>query len=290
MTGSTVPTARRRPVPVRAARWALDHSVGELPVRNRLLQARSLHRLPERRRYEVTESARFVAGLGGRPKAFVATVIPTFDRPALLRLAVESALAQTVDDHVVVVVSDGRPVHLELQHPRLVVLEGSRNTRLPAISRNIGRRVTDSAFVAHLDDDNTWYPDHLERSLAALAEHPDAVLSYAGLERVLPDGRRHSVLGRPMDRSLLRNDNFVDSNGVVMRRAAGVWWSRAARYGGRFPVEDWELGWRTSRSGGAVYSGAVTVRYLINPGSHYTPEFRDRAAAELDAPGPAAPG
>lgn len=265
----------------RALQRAVQRTIGELPLRNRWLQGTSFPNAERRRRYEIAETRRQQERLGTRPKALVATVIPTFNRPELLAMAVQSALAQTVEDNVVIVVSDGAPVHLEIEHPRLFVVVGSRNVKLPAISRNIGRRLSDSEYLAFLDDDNCWYPDHLERSLAALARTPSAVASYSGLDRVLDDGRRHSSLAVPMDRRLLRNENFVDSNGVVMRRNPAVYWSRATRNRGRFPVEDWELGWRLSKQRRITFTEAVTVRYLLNPGSWYTPEFAEVARREV---------
>jgi glycosyltransferase involved in cell wall biosynthesis len=261
-----------------AARHVVTSTVGELPVRDAWVRASSAPEILDRWRYERTEADRMLATLRRKPRALVATVVPTFNRPGLLHAAVVSALAQTITDHVVVVVSDGAPVDLELEDPRLFVLTGSRNTKLPAISRNLGMRITDSTYVALLDDDNSWYPDHLERSIEAL-ERTGAAASYSGIDRVLPDGRRVDQLVVPFDRRVLRNDNYVDANTFVLRR--GPFLSRATRTSGRLPLEDWELGWRLSRHQPLAFTGAVTARYLINPESFYWPGWAEQAERDL---------
>jgi hypothetical protein len=96
----------------------------------------------------------------------VTTVIPTYRRPVELGAAVRSALAQTVRDHTVIVVDDGAGLPDDLpSDDRLIAVSLSRNTGVLGVVRNVGIRLARSEFVAFLDDDNTWEPDHLETAL-----------------------------------------------------------------------------------------------------------------------------
>ena len=119
-------------------------------ARNRLLMARSALRW---RRFEDAEVARLRRLLPARDRALVATVVATYGRPELLRQAVDSVLAQTMTDQVVIVVDDGSGELPELPlDPRLTVVSLSCNTKVLGVVRNVGIRLTDSDYIAFLDD------------------------------------------------------------------------------------------------------------------------------------------
>lgn len=204
------------------------------------------------------------------PASLVATVIPTFRRPEGLRRAVASALAQTVDDHVVIVVDDGAGLTGLPDDPRLFAVSLARNVAVAGVVRNVGIRLTSSRYVAFLDDDNEWAPDHLEQALAALQAPggPDAV--YTALRRVHPDGSDMDVLSVPFDRRHAAEEGFLDTNAVVARRTRALRFSRLRRPPHVIPREDWELVFRYSRHRTVEHLPVPTVRYLVNPDSYWT--------------------
>lgn len=219
------------------------------------------------RRLEDAEVRRLAATLPGPPTARTAVVISTYKRPELLVAAVRSVLAQTVTDFVVVVVDDGAGLPELPQDPRLTALSLSRNIGVAGVVRNVGIRLSRSQYLAFLDDDNTWRPDHLERALEALAE-VDVV--YTGVERRLADGTVVDVLSRPFDRKALAEEAFVDSSSIVARRSPAVLFSRLPRRGGVLPMEDWELVFRLSGRRRVRHVPHVTVNYLVDEGSYYS--------------------
>lgn len=215
--------------------------------------------------------AREVRRLAGRtavPAARVTTVISTFRRPEDLVRAVRSALDQTVTDHTVVVVDDGGGLPELPDDPRLVALSLARNTGRPGMVRNVGLALARSPYVAFLDDDNTWLPEHLEVALAALEDGADLV--YTGVERVHPDGTVVDVLSTPFDRRALTDRAFVDTNSLVLRHGPDVRFSRLHRTRDTLPGEDWELVWRLSRRRRTRHVPVTTVRYVVNPDSYFT--------------------
>ena len=253
------------------AKAALRRRFGLWPLmeaRNRvLLGLPSLLRLV----FEAREERRILRSWGGeRPTALVASIIPTYRRPALLREAVDSALAQTITDQVVIVVDDGGGlIDLDLTDPRLHVVRLSRNTGVAGVVRNIGIRLTRSQYLAFLDDDNTWTSEHLQSALAAHSD--DITLTVAAIERVHPDGSVVDVVGRPFDAIELRNEGtVVDSSAIVVRRGPDVHFSRIRRSRRIFPMEDWELVYRLIKTRTHAFIPRQTVRYLINPESIYT--------------------
>jgi hypothetical protein len=236
-------------------------------LRNKVLLAPSALRL---RRFESAEVRRLAPATAALPTALVATVIATHRRPDALRAAVRSALAQTVRDQVVIVVDDGAGLPELPDDPRLFAVSLARNTAVAGVVRNVGIRLTRSRYVAFLDDDNLWEPDHLERALAVLDSPggPDGI--YTALRRVLPDGTERDTLSVPFDRHRAARESFLDTNAFVARRTDTLHFSRLRRTPKVLPREDWELVHRYSRAHEVRHIPQATVRYLVNPGSYYT--------------------
>ncbi|MFD2091858.1 glycosyltransferase family 2 protein [Blastococcus deserti] len=272
MTTHQAPTAGRRAQRGRASRlvrdWLRDR-FGIWPLheaRNRALMAPGTWRV---RRFEDAEVAALLARHGRLGPSLVTTVIPTFRRPELLLRAVESALAQTVEDNLLLVVDDGGGLPPLPDHPRLRAVSLSRNSAVLGVVRNVGIRLSSSTYVAFLDDDNEWRPDHLAVALDRLEAGADLV--YTALERRRSDGTVLDLLGAEYDRRLLADgDNYVDINAVVVRRAPDVLFSRIPRVKATLPKEDWEFVHRLSATRAPVFEPVPTVRYLVNDGSYYT--------------------
>jgi hypothetical protein len=253
------------------ARQAL-HSrlITVMELRNKMMLSRTAVPL---RRIENAEVARLSAELSPLPEARVATIIATYRRPELLLRAVDSALAQTISDHMVLVIDDGAGLPALPTDPRLRACSLSVNTAVAGVVRNVGIRLTRSTYVAFLDDDNEWEPDHLEVSLRALETGaPDQWpgLVYTGLKRVFPDGRLLDEISTPFDRRLLAGKAYVDTSALVIRRMPGLHFSRLARQREVHPKEDWELVYRLSRRVTVVHVPVATVRYQISPDSSWS--------------------
>lgn len=120
--------------------------------------------------------------IGEHPR--VSIITRTKDRPALLVRALESIGSQTFDSIQVVVVNDAgevEPVREAIAQfkrdcPRAEVLLVENETpsgRAGAINDGLAA-ATAPLYVLH-DDDDSWQPVFLERTVAYLDTHPDAV-------------------------------------------------------------------------------------------------------------------
>lgn len=149
-------------------------------------------------------------------------VLTTYNRPRLLKNALASLAAQTLQDFEVVLVNDhGEPVETLLQSwdfPITYVYLG-RNRGLSA-ARNAGLRLARGRHIAYLDDDDIYLPEHLANLAQGFAEHPQAVL-YSAVEYVseqLEDDRRIELSrSRPFlhdvfDADRLRVQNYIPVN------------------------------------------------------------------------------
>jgi len=125
------------------------------------------------------------------PPGDVTIVITTRDRPALLRRAVDSALAQTRAPLEVVVVDDGSAEPTgPFPDPRVRVVRHP-SPQGSAAARNAGLQAARGRLVTFLDDDDWLLPHMIEVSLAGLAHArlPPPVGVLSGLEVVTAGGR-----------------------------------------------------------------------------------------------------
>jgi succinoglycan biosynthesis protein ExoW len=177
----------------------------------------------------------------------VAVVIPYFQRsPGILARAVASALDQHGCEHaVIIVVDDASPVSalaeltaLMAIHPgRVRVLEQANGG--PAAARNTALHAVASGtrYVAFLDSDDQWTPDHLQRALLALEQGMDlyfsdhyqlnqSVSAFRRADRMAADAHPpldaaadlHSYQGDMFDQIL--SGNVIGTSTVVYRHAA----------------------------------------------------------------------
>jgi PST family polysaccharide transporter len=259
----------RPTIVLRVLKRVLRRRFGWLPLyelRNRVLLA---HTVPKVWRFENAEVSRLRTLIPPTP-ALVTTVIPTYRRPEQLCAAVQSALDQTVRDHRVIVVDDGAGLPPLPEDPRLIAVSLARNCAVLGVVRNVGIRLADSPYLAFLDDDNTWEPDHLATALAALEGDPGLAGVYTALRRMLPDGTDHDVVSEPFDPRTARERAYLDANAFVARRATRLRFSRLRRDRGVLPREDWATLYRYARRHRITHLPAPTVRYLVNPATYYT--------------------
>jgi len=207
--------------------------------------------------------------LGAVPTAKIACIIPTYKRPEGLTSAINSILTQEYRDFVIIVVDDGAGLPTLPCDPRLFAVSLSRNCGIAGLVRNVGIRLSRSEFIAFLDDDNIWTPNHLVVSTQALEQGADLI--YTAVRRRRPDGAELDILSKPFNRHQFSDESsFVDTNAIVLRRAACLLFSRLPRPRHMFPREDWEFVWRVSGRARVRHVPVVTVDYLVNPESFYT--------------------
>ena len=182
-----------------------------------------------------------------------AVVIPTFNRPQWLRGAVRSVLNQSWRDFELIVVNDaGCDISGVLQSfsdPR-VRCESHASNRGLAAARNTGIRAAQADYVALLDDDDLYFPNHLETAArfigpSAPVVYTDAVRavwrrkdeSYELIDRYVPysmDFERHKLLCA----------NIAPVNCFVFSRALAI---SAGLFDESFgTLEDWEFWLRLS--------------------------------------------
>ncbi|HEX8252723.1 MAG TPA: PIG-L family deacetylase [Thermoanaerobaculia bacterium] len=217
----------------------------------------------------------------------VSVIVRTKDRPALLREALESIRATEYPCEIVVVNDGG--ARLELDAVKLVQHDTSRGR---SVAANAGVDAASNAYVAFLDDDDLFYPEHLA-TLANAAQkltaaphaawYSDAVSAF-----LRPDEHggytthsRLRLFAQDYDRELLLVDNYIPLPTLFVARETFL---AAGGFDPAFDLfEDWDLLIRLSQRGSLQRVPRVTceVRHFEGGSSVIlaTPEgtarFRD---------------
>jgi glycosyltransferase involved in cell wall biosynthesis len=124
-----------------------------------------------------------------QPAPAVSVLIATYNKRRALQHAIESVLGQTFRDFELWVIGDG----CTDDSAELVASYGDArvhwhnlpvNSGYQSAPHNEGLRRARGRYIAYLNHDDLWLPDHLERLVAAL-EHNDADVAYSILQWVL---------------------------------------------------------------------------------------------------------
>ena len=138
----------------------------------------------------------------------VTAIVPTHDRPELLRRAIERIRAQRYDGLVeCLVVFDKSEPDLTLERDGDRPVRVMANSRTPGLAggRNTGILAATTEYVGFCDDDDEWLPEKAAAQAAALAAKPDARSATCGVEIRYED--RTTV--RVPDESSLTMEGFV---------------------------------------------------------------------------------
>jgi glycosyltransferase involved in cell wall biosynthesis len=107
----------------------------------------------------------------------ISVIIPAYNAVKYLAEAIESALAQTRPAKEIIVVDDAstdRTVEIARSFgDRVTVLQNAVNSG-PGHSRNVGVAASTGEYLAFLDADDKWLPEHLEDLAGLLDQWPEA--------------------------------------------------------------------------------------------------------------------
>lgn len=171
--------------------------------------------------------ARFIEHAELKSRPLVSVVLPTRDRPKLLRRALASVLTQRYEEWELLVVDDGgietsREIIDALEDPRIRWMQSGQ--RGASAARNVALGVARGELIAYLDDDNLMDPGWLYSVVWALEHHPEIDVLYGGF--VIDDPLRVKGQSRgglptsylhPWDHELLRRTNLADIGAIAHR-------------------------------------------------------------------------
>jgi len=186
----------------------------------------------------------------------VSVVIPTYDRPELLKRAIESVRAQTYSELELVVVDGPSPQpasdiveEFEGEIDRIQYVRKERRDGVTA-ARNTGLELATGEYIAFLDDDDQWHEDKIAAQVNRFDRSGDDVgLIYTGVRQMGRDGslnavKRHDHGGNVFERLL--GENFIGTMSAVMTRREVI--DTVGDFDEVLPVwEDWDFYLRVAR-------------------------------------------
>jgi glycosyltransferase involved in cell wall biosynthesis len=207
----------------------------------------------------------------------VSVIIPAYKVAQYIPATLDSVLAQTFANYEIIVVNDGSPDTWELEkalepyRDRIVYLR--QENQGPAGARNTGIRMARGEYVALLDADDIWNPEHLAAQVALLQADPsvDVVYADARIFGDVPEAGRTVMefcpsVGEVTFERLVARECTVHICVSVCRREALL---RAGLFDPAFRgTEDIDMWLRISMQGGRiVYQRKVLGNYRRHPGS-----------------------
>ena len=135
----------------------------------------------------------------------VSILISTYNRPQYFSLALASILQQSYRNLQVIVVNDGGQDVSDIInsfHDQRVVFINRKENRGKACCLNEALNRADGKYVAYLDDDDLYYPNHIETLVHTLEFQTDCGVAYSDFYkaycRISSDGNRQ-VLSKVLD-------------------------------------------------------------------------------------------
>lgn len=221
--------------------------------------------------------------MSNRTAGLISVVIPVFNRPAQLRDAVASVLAQDYRPIEVIIVDDGstdgetRPTAENLvsafsSELRLITQENGG----PGAAREAGRKVARGEYIQYLDSDDVLLPGKFSFQIEALLREPKADVAYGITYFRASDGHLSEVplKGTGVPRSEMFPSflecRWWDTSTPIYRAAicdrAGDWTNLRVE-------EDWEYDCRIAANGGRLTYCPIPVS-----------ETRDHSGTRLSRP------
>ena len=121
----------------------------------------------------------------------ISVVIPVYNRPQLVKRAIESVLEQSLKVDEIIVVDDGSTddtaIVLQSFDEKIKIITQKNNGVSSA--RNAGIKASKNRWVCFLDSDDIWHKEKLEQQLAFHKANPHILFSHTE-EEWIRDGKR----------------------------------------------------------------------------------------------------
>jgi FkbM family methyltransferase len=213
-----------------------------------------------------------------RPK--VSAAIVSYNRPTLLRRAIDSVLAQTLPAHEIIVVDNCSPdfdvFEALASYGEAVRIVRNTGNNGCGDARNVAVRIATGDFIAFLDDDDFWKPGKLERQIEAIGS---SLMVTCGQEFIPNTGYNVRKI-KQVTRDMLRMHNPVCGPSTYLCRRDlfdHVEFDTSLKY-----AEDWDFMIRVLEISEIAYVPEALIYYTVeNSGRSMTSAGRSRSWEEI---------
>lgn len=207
----------------------------------------------------------------------VSVIIPSYNTASLITTCLDSVFAQTYQDFEVIVVNDGSPDTPQLEEAlepyRDKIVYIVQPNKRAAGARNTAIRKARGTFLAFLDSDDSWLPEHLEFQMRMFEQDSSLDMVYADAELISSAHSRKTFMetcpseGSPSFEALVIERCQIPISTVVVRKVAII---KAGLFDESLPrCDDYNMWMRTAFFGARLgFQRRVQARlYLGRPDS-----------------------
>lgn len=154
-------------------------------------------------------------------------VIPMHNKGPHVARSIRSVLAQTFERFELLVVDDassdnGVAVVDSFVDSRISLLHRSEPGPGGYAARNLGTQKARCSWIAFLDADDEWAPNHLERYAQLIAEYPTAGVLGCGCDCVDPDRNPPRFVDTFFTRHSVTGNRFLDFSEYLQAEVSGM--------------------------------------------------------------------
>ncbi len=208
----------------------------------------------------------------------VSVILRTRNRPDFLRESLNSAIEQTMTEREVLVINDGgedvSEIIRHLDIDGIVRYFPNEKSIGRCAAANLGLKEARGKYISYLDDDDLYYPDHLEKLVQALEGSDYRVAysdAYCGSQRLNEKTGKYEVYDRRVllsydfDPIRLFSECFIHLCTIMHEKACT---DRLGGFDESLPVlEDLDLFFRLSQDYSFFHLKDVTAEYRLRPGA-----------------------
>lgn len=157
----------------------------------------------------------------------ISIITPAYNCEKYLEEAVESVLAQTMQDWEMLIIDDCSSDNtydcmekLAQRDKRIRIFRNIQNTGAAA-TRNYGIRQAKGQWIAFLDSDDLWRKEKLQKQMAILEKHREATFLFTGSAFIEDDGMTiaHTLhVPEKVNRRRLLRQNVISCSSVLIQR------------------------------------------------------------------------
>lgn len=150
----------------------------------------------------------------------VSVVIPSIGRPSLQK-SVASAKVQIHHNVEIIVIDDSADQKIAISEVKVIKTGGNKGV---SFSRNLGFKYSSSEFIAFLDDDDTWEPNHLLLNLDYLKKLSlDFVISSANVNGAIRPKKTLPNNSNPFEElygkvHLFKSPSYLPTSGYLVSK------------------------------------------------------------------------
>ena len=121
------------------------------------------------------------------PQGLVSVIMPTYNRANLLTRAINSVRSQVYQNWELVIIDDGSTDNTGAITREIVKTDGRINYHHkknsgPAESRNMGISHARGTYIAFIDSDDEFLPEHLSQRVEYMPTHPEVDFLHGGAQ------------------------------------------------------------------------------------------------------------